>query len=142
MNSRSVRSSWMPGPLRCEVVAGGFTIAVDEPESVGGTGAAPQPTDLLLASAASCFTLALVHSAEKRAIPLHSVHVDAVGDYAGPRFAALRIIVDAAGPSPEELAKLVEAAKRVCYVTNTLRTAVAVDVVASAPPSDGRAAEL
>ncbi|WP_291407278.1 OsmC family protein [Actinophytocola sp.] len=130
-------SSWTPGPLRCEVTAGEFTIAVDEPESVGGTGSAPQPTDLLLASVASCFTLALVHSAAKRAIPLSDVRVDAVGDYVGPRFAALRIIVDAAGPSQEELAKLLEAAQRVCYVTNTLRTAVTVDVVASALPSGG-----
>ena len=63
LTSRSVSSSWKPGPLRCEVTAGAFTIAVDEPESVGGTGAAPQPTDLLLVSLASCFTLALAHSA-------------------------------------------------------------------------------
>lgn len=137
MNSRSVSSSWTPGPLRCEVAAGPFTIAVDEPESVGGTGAAPQPTDLLLASVASCFTLALVHSAAKRAIPLHRVQVDAEGDYEGPRFAALRIIVDAAGPSSDELARLIEAAQRVCYVTNTLRAGVTVDVVASALPSAG-----
>ncbi len=129
MNSRSVSSSWTPGPLRCEVTAGAFTIAVDEPEPVGGTGAAPQPTDLFLASLASCFTLALVYSAEKKSIPLSDVKVDVVGDYAGPRFAALRVIVDVAGPGAEELATLIEAAERVCYVTNTLRTPVDVDVV-------------
>lgn len=130
MSSRSVSSSWTPGPLRCEVTAGAFTIAVDEPESVGGTGAAPQPTDLLLASAASCFTLALVHSAAKAGIPLTRVHVDAIGDYEGFRFAALHIIVvEAAGPRPDELADLLEAAQRVCYVTNTLRAGVTVTVV-------------
>ena len=133
MSSRSVSSSWKPGPLRCEVTAGEFTIAVDEPESAGGTGTAPQPTDLLLASVASCFTLALVHSAGKRAIPLSSLQVDAVGDYAGRRFAAMHITVDAAGPTPEQLATLLEAAEQVCYVTNTLRAGVDVDVVASAP---------
>jgi uncharacterized OsmC-like protein len=124
--------------LRCEVTAGEFTIAVDEPESVGGTGAAPQPTDLLLASLASCFTLALVYSAAKRAIPLSDVRVDVVGDYAGRRFAALHIIVDAAGPDPEELADLVKAAEQVCYVTNTLRAGATIDVDASASAA-GRA---
>lgn len=133
MRSRSVSSSWKPGPLRCEVTAGGFTIAVDEPESVGGTGAAPQPTDLLLASLASCFALALVHSAAKRAIPLGSLRVDVVGDYSGNRFAALHVSVDAAGPNSEELAALIEAAERVCYVTNTLRAGAEVDVVAPDP---------
>jgi putative redox protein len=138
LTSRSVSSSWKPGPLRCEVTAGAFTIAVDEPESVGGTGAAPQPTDLLLVSLASCFTLALAHSAAKRAIPLSDVRVDVVGDYAGPRFAALHITVDATGPNPEELADLVEAAEQVCYVTNTLRAGATIDVDASASAA-GRA---
>jgi putative redox protein len=133
VSSRSVRSSWKPGPLRCEVTAGAFTVAVDEPESAGGTGTAPQPTDLLLVSVASCFTLALVHSAVKRAIPLSSLGVDVVGDYVGSRFAALHISVDVAGPNTEELATLLDAAQRVCYVTNTLRAGVEVDVVGSVP---------
>jgi len=130
LTSRSVSSSWEPGPLRCEVAAGGFHIRVDEPEYVGGTGAAPQPTDLLLAAVASCFTLAVVHSAAKRAISLHGLRVDVVGDYAGNRFDALHLSVDAVGPTPDELAGLIRAAQRVCYVTNTLRTAVNIDVVA------------
>ena len=137
MNSRRVSSSWKPGPLRCEVAAGAFTIAVDEPESAGGTGAAPQPTDLLLASMASCFTLALVHSAGKQAIPLDNLRVDVVGDYSGRRFAALHITVEASGPDPQQLAELVAAAERVCYVTNTLRAGADVDVVAFGP-SEGR----
>lgn len=131
MDSRRVSASWMPGPLRCEVVAGPFGIAVDEPESVGGTGTAPEPTSLLLASVASCFTLAFVHSAALRAIPLNGLRVEVVGDYAGRRFAAMHVSVDAAGPTPEEVDSLLEAAARVCYVTNTLRAGVAVEIVSS-----------
>lgn len=133
VSSRRVSSHWEPGPLRCEVAAGGFTIQVDEPESDGGTGAAPQPTDLLLAAAASCLTLAIVHSAAKRAVPLHGLRVDVVGDYAGRRFDAVHLSVDAVGPTADELADLLSAAQRVCYVTNTLRSAVTIDVVA--PPT-------
>jgi putative redox protein len=129
LRSRSVSSSWEPGPLRCEVAAGGFTIPVDEPESDGGTAAAPQPTDLLLAAVASCFTLAMVHSAAKRAISLRGLRVDVVGDYAGNRFDALHLSVDAVGPDADEVADLLRAAQRLCYVTNTLRAAVTIDIV-------------
>jgi uncharacterized OsmC-like protein len=132
-----VSSTWKPGPLRCEVTAGAFSIAVDEPESAGGTGEAPEPTALLLASLASCFTLAFAHSAAKRSIPLSGLRVDVVGDYAGRRFGALRISVDADGPSPEEVDELLEAATRVCYITNTLRVAVTVDVSSSRPTGEG-----
>lgn len=121
LSSRSASATWRPGPLRCEVAVEGFSIPVDEPESVGGTGLAPQPTDLFLASIASCFALALVYSASKRVITLDSVRVDVVGDYAGLRFDAVHLILDVVGPSPDELVALVKAAERVCYVTNTLR---------------------
>ncbi|MFC3807701.1 OsmC family protein [Terrabacter sp. MAHUQ-38] len=121
-------ASWLPGPLRCEVEVEGFSLAVDEPESVGGTGAAPGPTDLLLASVASCFTLALVHSASRRGVALGRARVDVVGDYAGLRFDAVRIRVHVTGPTPQELEDLVDAATRACYVTNTLREAVNVSI--------------
>src|SRR3954454_11460696 len=86
VTSRSVQASWEPGPLRCEVAVEGFTVSVDEPESVGGTGRAPQPTDLFLTSVASCFALALVYSAGKQGLDLDSVRVQVIGEYAGARF--------------------------------------------------------
>jgi putative redox protein len=128
VTSRSVQASWEPGPLRCEVAVPGFTVSVDEPESVGGTGLAPQPTDLFLASVASCFALALVYSAGKQGLELDSVRVEVIGEYTGARFGAVRLAVHVAGPTPEELAQLVEAAERVCYVSNTLRTPVELTV--------------
>jgi uncharacterized OsmC-like protein len=114
--------------LRCEVAVEGFTICVDEPEAAGGCGLAPQPTDFFLASAASCFTLAIAHNAAKRGIPLSALRVDAVGDYAGRRFDAVRLLVAVAGPTPEELPALLEAAQRDCYVTNTVRAGARVTV--------------
>jgi uncharacterized OsmC-like protein len=134
VTSRSVQAAWEPGPLRCEVAVEGFTVSVDEPESVGGTGLAPQPTDLFLASVASCFTLALVHAAGKQGLQLRSVQVEAVGEYAGPRFDAVHLAVDVAGPGPDELVRLVEAAERVCYVSNTLRASIRLTVEARSGP--------
>ena len=128
MSTRTASASWEPGPLRCVVAVGGFSILVDEPEAVGGTGAGPQPTDLLLASVASCFALALAYSAGKQGITVTGVRVEAEGRYAGPRFDAVRISVDVTGPTPEELADLIVAAERVCYVSNTLRSGADVTV--------------
>jgi putative redox protein len=129
VTSRSVQAAWEPGPLRCEVEAGGFALSVDEPETAGGTALAPQPTDLFLASVASCFTLALVHTARRHGLELTSVRVHVVGDYVGRRFGAVRLVIDVPGPGPEELTRLVEAAERVCYVTNTLRWPTTVTVI-------------
>jgi putative redox protein len=117
---RSVSARW-DGGLRAVVTAGEFELLVDEPTSVaGGTNTGPQPTELLLGAVASCFTLAVAHSARKRDVPLRDLYVDATGTYDGPRFAAIRVTVRAAEPTGEELAQLAKAAERVCYVTRTL----------------------
>jgi putative redox protein len=116
---RSVSARWTGG-LRAEVDARGFAVVADEPESEGGTDTGPRPTELLLASIASCFTLAVAYSAAKRDVELVDLHVDVTGTYEGPRFRAFLIDVRAGAPTGDELATLVEAAKRVCYVTRTL----------------------
>ena len=120
MAERTVSAVWEEA-MRCTVDAGGFPITVDEPASAGGTGQGPQPTELFLASIASCFTLALSHSATKRGVELRGLRVDATGTYDGPRFTALRVTVHAEAPRGEELERLITVAERVCYVTNTLR---------------------
>jgi putative redox protein len=129
MTERTVGAVW-EGGMRATVDAGGFALTVDEPPEAGGTGQGPQPTELLLASIASCFTLALAHSAAKRAVELRGLRVDATGTYDGPRFSALRIEVHAEAPAGDDLDRLVEAAQRVCYVTNTLRGAPPIEIVA------------
>src|SRR5512142_832094 len=106
--------------MRADTRAGDFDLIVDEPVSAGGTGAGPAPTDLLLASVAACFTLAMAHAARKRELELPGLAVIAVGSYDGPRFARISVSVTA-DVGPEVLEPLIAAAERVCYVTNTLR---------------------
>lgn len=126
---RTVSARW-DGGLRAVVQAGEFELIVDEPESVpGGSNKGPQPTELFLASIASCFTIALAYSAGKRGVELADLDVDATGTYDGPRFSAVRISVRAAAPRGEELAKLITAAERVCYVTRTLANPPTVEIV-------------
>ena len=131
---REVSASWTPGPLRCDVsIHPDFEIQVDEPVSAGGTGNGPEPTDLLLASVASCFTLALVYSANKLGLTAGGIDVKVSGTYDGPRFSDLRSDVRLVGVDPEARKRLVQSAGRVCYVTNTMRNPprITVDVLDS-----------
>ena len=124
--SRTVSSTWH-GDFRCRVQSGDFTIDVDEPVSVGGSNTGPQPTEVFLASIASCFTLAVSYAAKKRDIDLDHLTVDVTGIYDGPKFSAIEITVDAGCP-PTERERLIKAAERVCYVTNTLRTTPPISI--------------
>ena len=125
---RSVTARWTGG-LRAEVDAGGFPLVADEPESFGGTGSGPQPTELLLASIASCFTLAVAHSAAKRGVTVTDLRVEVTGSYDGPRFTAFRIVVHTDVAPGAELDAVIAAARRVCYVTRTLADPPEIDVV-------------
>jgi len=102
------------------VSSGDFTIPVDEPERYGGTNQGPQPTELLLAALSSCFALAVAHAAGKRGIELSHLGVEVTGTYDGPSFSALEIRVDA-GCDDAVKDRLLAAAARVCYVSNTIR---------------------
>lgn len=127
-SERTVRARWAGG-LKATVRAGEFDLVSDEPPTAGGTGSGPQPTELLLASIASCFTLALAYSARKRGTELAGLEVDATGRYDGPRFASFRIVVRTDTPKGVELARLIAAAERVCYVTRTLKESPEIEVV-------------
>lgn len=118
---RTVTARWLGG-YQVDVVTGDFTVRVDEPESVGGTDTGPQPTDLLLASVASCFVLSLAWAAKKREMEVPMISVEVTGKYEGPRFSS--IVIEVSMTVPDDVAeRLIESAERVCYVTNTLKRA-------------------
>ena len=125
----SVESTW-EGGYRCTVAARQFRIRIDEPEKAGGEDTGPQPSEVFLASLAGCFTLALYHEAKKRSIDLPDITVTATGTYQGPGFARLAVTVKS-NADPAVLESLIEPAKRVCYVSNTLRNVSDVEVTAS-----------
>jgi putative redox protein len=124
-------ATWHGGWL-CSVQAGGFRLVVDEPPSVGGTGQGPMPTDLLLASLASCYALALAWAARKRGVHLDDLTVSATGTYAGPRFRSLALTVRTS-LTPDLVTPLLEPARRVCYVSNTFDHPPEVTVTLTSP---------
>ncbi len=113
--------------------AGSFALVVDEPTSAGGTGLGPMPTDLLLASLSSCYALALAWAARKRGFELPDLEVTATGTYQGLKFAALELAVSTS-LDVGRLTPLLEPARRVCYISNTLAHAAPITVTL-APPS-------
>ena len=119
IQDRIVHTRW-EGGMRAVTDARGFDIISDEPEKSGGANIGPQPTDLLLASIVSCFTLAMAYVAKKRAVELTGLSVEAVGTYDRPRFASIWVSVTSSSPR-EVLEQLMPQAERLCYVTNTLR---------------------
>lgn len=124
--TNSVTARW-EGGWRCRVEAGGFSLVVDEPEAVGGTGAGPMPTEYMLTAMASCYALALAWAAGKRGITLPDLAVTATGTYDGPRFSRLRLTVISTA-AREVIERLVEPALRVCYVSNTIATSPPIEV--------------
>jgi uncharacterized OsmC-like protein len=114
----------------------GHEITVDEPEADGGHDQGPTPTELLLASAAACYTLALRWAANRRGVPVKKLRVTATGTYENLRFTSISLAVSAHFP-PGEAAALLRDASRVCYVSNTLAGGVDVDVTLSEPAAGG-----
>lgn len=125
-NTLSVEATW-EGGYRCTVASRQFVIRIDEPVKAGGEDTGPQPSEVFLASLAGCFTLALYHVAKKRDIELPDISVTATGTYEGPGFARLSVAVTSSA-DPQILEALVEPAKRVCYVSNTLRNVSDVEI--------------
>ncbi|HUA06730.1 MAG TPA: OsmC family protein [Solirubrobacteraceae bacterium] len=115
-----VTATWLHG-YQARVHTRGHEIAIDEPVAEGGNDAGVMPTDLLAASIASCFCLALAFTARKRDRELPGLEVVVRRIRAGRELRYERFEIDARAEVPEdELAALMEPARRVCWVSNTL----------------------
>jgi putative redox protein len=119
MTERTVHTRWTGG-MRAVTEMDGFEIVVDEPEAHGGSGAGPQPTDLLLTSVASCIALSMAFVARRRGVELRGLQVTVTGTYKGLQFERIAVSIGSGTPR-EVLEGLVPEAERVCYVSNTLR---------------------
>jgi uncharacterized OsmC-like protein len=57
----------------------GFTVVQDEPESIGGTGKGPTPTDYLIASVGLCENVIFVRNASLAGLSLDSLETIVTG---------------------------------------------------------------
>jgi len=123
----TVEATW-EGGYRCTVATRQFRIKIDEPESAGGGDTGPQPSEVFLASLTSCFCLALAWKAGRDGTELPGLRVVGRAERAGRELRYERIVLTATADVPgEELARLVERARRLCWVSNTLAKPPAVE---------------
>jgi putative redox protein len=122
-----VSAAWRGG-YESLVDARGHKIPVDEPEAAGGTNAGMMPTEVFCAAVASCYCLALAHVAAKRSLDLPGLSVTVRAERAGSELRYGRLVVRARADVPDErLAALIEPARRVCWVSNTLAGELALE---------------
>jgi putative redox protein len=122
-----VSAAWRGG-YESLVDARGHKIPVDEPETAGGTNAGMMPTEVFCAAVASCYCLALAHVAAKRSLDLPGLSVTVRAERAGSELRYGRLVVRARADVPDErLAALIEPARRVCWVSNTLAGELALE---------------
>lgn len=112
------------GGFACDISGRGFTFRADEPPSVGGGDSGPMPTEFVAIGLASCLCLAIAFAARKRDIDPGEIAVDVTPHRAGsePRHGRYEVAVRGS-LDQATLERLLESAKRVCWVSNTLRTA-------------------
>jgi putative redox protein len=122
-----VSAEWLGGYMS-SVHARFHEITIDEPAASGGQDQGMMPTEAFCASLASCFCLALAHVARKRDRELPGLRVVVRAERPGTELRYERFEIDAqAEVPPEELARLIEPARRVCWVLNTLARGVTLD---------------
>ncbi len=103
----------------------------DEAPEYGGQDSGPMPTDYLLVAVGTCMCLAVAHVAKKRRLTLGQlkVGVSARKHEKEFRFDSIDLLIQADLP-PDQLEPLIEQARRVCFVSNTLAAACPVNVTA------------
>jgi uncharacterized OsmC-like protein len=118
--SLEVDATWLGG-YESRVETRGHEIVIDEPVSSGGHDHGMMPTEALCAALASCFCLALAHAAGKRGRELPGLRVVVRAERAGNELRYAQLDVEAQADVPgDELAALIEPARRFCWVSNTL----------------------
>jgi putative redox protein len=124
--SLEVTAVWRGG-WATDVTARGHEVRVDEPVA-GGTDTGMMPTELFCASLASCFCLAVAYAARKRDVELPELSVVVRAQRAGDELRYGTITVDTrAAVEDETLARLVRAARPLCWVSNTLAAGADVE---------------
>ncbi|WP_067821580.1 OsmC family protein [Nocardia inohanensis] len=97
------------GVVGSAIAAGRYTIRVDEPPSLGGAGAAPNPVEVYLASLISCQVVTYRFWAQRLGVTIDELAIDAEGDLdvrgffglddtVRPGFRAVRVTVRISGP--------------------------------------------
>lgn len=133
VQTRSVRADWRGGyRVELEIRDGRFSLICDESPEDGGADAGPMPSEMLFASVASCFAMAMAWAARKRREELPDLVVTVNGRYDRPerRYDTLEIVASStlAVDSPDQFAAMLRLAREVCWVTRSIEPGIAISI--------------
>ena len=125
-----VVATWHGG-FATDVAAAATRVRVDEPERPAATDTGMMPTELFCAALASCFCLAVGFARRASAISTCPACASTVtAERAGRELRYERIVVTTkAAVEPKLLARLVERARPLCWISNSLASGVSVEYV-------------
>ena len=125
------------GGFVTDVTAREHTVRIDEPATAGGTDTGMMPTELFCAALASCFCLAVGFAAGKRDQEVPDLKVTVTAERVGTELRYEHFVVTTqAALEPELLARLVERARPLCWVSNTLASGVSVEYLHTTTVND------
>jgi putative redox protein len=131
-----VVATWRGG-FATDVRARGHAIRVDEPATAGGTDSGMMPTELFCAALASCFCLAVGFAAGKRDQEVPDLKVTVTGERVDGELRYEHLVVTTeAALEPKVLARLVERARPLCWISNSLATGVSVEYLHTTTVND------
>lgn len=138
VRSRSVRAEWRGGyRVELEIRDGRFSLVCDETPEDGGADAGPMPSEMLFASVASCFAMAIAWAARKRRQELPDLVVVVNGRYDRPerRYDRLEIVASStlAADAPDAFDAILKLAREVCWVTRTIEPGIAISIRGGGP---------
>ena len=132
-----VRARHLEG-LKFELTSPENSLIADQWPEYGGNGEGPMPSELLLWSAAACFGQAVLHVAARMHKPVEGLTLAVRGEKDRKAFRLSEITITVSGRCPpERLEKIVQTAKKYCFVTNSLATPVNIEIdPRECPPSE------
>jgi putative redox protein len=131
-----VVATWRGG-FATDVRSRGHAIRVDEPATAGGTDSGMMPTELFCAALASCFCLAVGFAAGKRDQEVPDLKVTVTGERVDGELRYEHLVVTTeAALEPKVLARLVERARPLCWISNSLASGVSVEYLHTTTVND------
>ena len=122
-----------PGGARVDAHFGSFTVATDQPTTLGGENSAPTPFELFLASLATCAGVYVQGFCKKRGIPSEGIRLIQKAERDPDTKMATKISLDIQLPAgfPEQYVPAVIRAAETCLVKKHLEKPPAFEVKTS-----------
>lgn len=119
-----------PGGKKVQADNHGFTVITDQPVTEGGSGAAPAPFDLFLASIGTCTGYYVLSFCQRNNIPTENIHLSAHFERNPDTHLVEDVHIEIHVPKefPEKYKKAVVKAADICTVKRNLQNPPTIEI--------------